>query len=317
MSAPPPTAAAPASQRPSGLTAKRTRASASDEGPAAQGAAGSADAAAAAAPKRARVAIAPQRAASSSPSAVGLFFKSNNGNGLACLSNFWPFVQPNIARTVEARIAEVLSGERAAEPQSADAATAASAAPGQHAGGAAASDPHPAAAVSAASAAAAAPSSSSSSSSTPAPFAHSPPAGRDSFVLDGVRFCSVEHYYQSQKYAAAHPSLALQIAAAPTALAAKQINTKLRKTHPVDRAWFSHANQLAVMQRACQAKFEQNPRLAALLTSTADAPLHETRGRTKDVWTLQPDDESCDQLGKILMTVRQKLRQKSNSAQSE
>jgi ribA/ribD-fused uncharacterized protein len=135
--------------------------------------------------------------------------------------------------------------------------------------------------------------------------------------VDGVRYGSVEHYYQSQKYAAAHSSLSLQIAAAPTALAAKQLNTKLRKTHPVDRAWFSHANQLAVMQRACQAKFEQNPRLAALLTSTGDAPLHETRGRTKDIWTFQPDDDSCDQLGKILMTVRQALRQKSNSTRSE
>jgi ribA/ribD-fused uncharacterized protein len=204
--------------------------------------------------------------------ATEIYFKSTNGNGYACFSNFWPFVKPNIAEATERRIAQVYT----------------------------------AATTEIAAAAAASASVAAASTATPLDF----------FTVDGVRYASVEHYYHSSKYTASHPSLALQIAAAPTALAAKQLNTKFRKTHPVDRAWFQHDNQVSVMHRACAAKFSQNPRLRALLVSTGDLPLHESRGRSKDIWGMQPDDPSCDQLGKILTKIRQNSKHASSNTSS-
>ena len=128
------------------------------------------------------------------------------------------------------------------------------------------------------------------------------------FTLDGVGYRSVEHYYQATKYSSSgHAAAAAAILSASTALAAKKLNTDLRKKFTCDSGFFSPANQRSVMLRGVQAKFEQNPALRSLLVSTGDRRLHETRGRSKDIWCYQPDG-SADMLGQILEQVRGKIR---------
>jgi predicted NAD-dependent protein-ADP-ribosyltransferase YbiA (DUF1768 family) len=87
-----------------------------------------------------------------------------------------------------------------------------------------------------------------------------------------------------------------RIVSSPTALAAKRMNNRLKKEHPIDvEAWT--ARKRDVMKRAVKAKFEQNPELHDALVATHPRPIRESN---------IPHDDP-DMLGQILMEVRTEL----------
>lgn len=129
-----------------------------------------------------------------------------------------------------------------------------------------------------------------------------PDVEQGSFVIDGKRFLTAEHYYQSQKFAGTPAED--QIRRCETALDAKKLNTVLKKKHALPKDWSTR--QFDVMYKGLLAKFSQNPQLLKALQSTGDKPLHETRGRTRDLWSFQPDG-TADNLGRLLMRARSEL----------
>ena len=116
------------------------------------------------------------------------------------------------------------------------------------------------------------------------------------FTLDGVRYESNEHYFQSQK--ALDPEEAEWVRSAPTALEAKRRGRKvvLRSDWPTAK--------LEVMARGLWAKFTQNPDLRARLIATGDAILgeHPRAFRGKGA-------ETGKAVRPILMDVRRRLQE--------
>jgi hypothetical protein len=121
------------------------------------------------------------------------------------------------------------------------------------------------------------------------------------FTLDGVRWPSVEHFYQAQKYAGTDAAERIRRADTPR---------KARKAGQ-DRSLSPRSDwdgvKEAVMRRAVRAKFEQNRRVRELLLATGDEELvHET---SSDLfWGRSPEGVGDNRLGAILMEVRQALR---------
>lgn len=115
------------------------------------------------------------------------------------------------------------------------------------------------------------------------------------FTLDGLRYETNEHYFQSQK--ALDPEEAEWVRTAPTALEAKRRGRRvaLRPDWPTVK--------LEVMARGLEAKFTQNPELRARLIATGDAVLGEHprafRGKGADTGKA---------VGPILMDLRARLR---------
>jgi ribA/ribD-fused uncharacterized protein len=120
------------------------------------------------------------------------------------------------------------------------------------------------------------------------------------FTLDGVRWPSVEHYYQAQKYAGSPAADRIRKAESPL---------KARKAGQ-DRSLVPRADwltaKLDVMRRAARAKFEQNRRLQEQLLATGDAELiHQS---TSDLfWGRSADGQGENRLGVILMEIRTEL----------
>ena len=116
------------------------------------------------------------------------------------------------------------------------------------------------------------------------------------FTLDGVRYESNEHYFQSQK--ALDPEEAEWVRSAPTALEAKRRGRKvaLRSDWPTAK--------LEVMARGLWAKFTQNLDLRVRLIATGDAILgeHPRAFRGKGA-------ETGKAVGPILMDVRRRLQE--------
>lgn len=209
---------------------------------------------------------------------AAIFFKSTSMNGFAFLSNFWPNVENKVKAAVRERLATIIARETGNSATEA-AAAAASSPP-------AAASPTP---------------DSSSSSSSDLDRA---------FLVDGVSYRTVEHYYHAMKFAPHQPDIAERIRNAPTGLQAKKLNTQYKMKYPAPKELLTSEHLIDVMYRGVHAKFSQSVDLRALLLSTGTRTLHETRGRIRDIWTFQPDDpdQTADQLGKVLMRVREELR---------
>jgi ribA/ribD-fused uncharacterized protein len=119
------------------------------------------------------------------------------------------------------------------------------------------------------------------------------------FVLDAVAYTSVEHYYQSAKYAVGSKEWE-SILEKETAVDAKKRNTVLKKTIKMR----SDFDAEAVMLTALRAKFGQNEDLKTILLSTGDRVLHESGGRQRGGhW----DYNGSDRLGQLIMQVRSEL----------
>ena len=124
------------------------------------------------------------------------------------------------------------------------------------------------------------------------------------FTLEGVRWPSVEHFYQAQKYAGAETQDRIRKADTPR---------KARKAGQ-DRSLVPRpdwdAVKEVVMRKAVSAKFAQNWGLRELLVATGDQELmHESASDL--FWGRSQDRVGDNRLGTIIMEVRQALRKPS------
>ena len=121
------------------------------------------------------------------------------------------------------------------------------------------------------------------------------------FSLDGIRWPSVEHYYQAQKYAGTEVESRIRMADTPL---------KARKSGQdrslVVRSDWDNVKE-TVMQQAVSAKFLQNRRLGEMLVATGDVALiHESQSDL--FWGRTQDGAGDNRLGLIIMEVRKSLR---------
>lgn len=134
--------------------------------------------------------------------------------------------------------------------------------------------------------------------------------------LDGESWPTAEHYYQAQK--SFDPAYRQAIRAADTPAAAKRLAAAPGQvTRAPGQSWFVQNGQepradwpqvkLALMRRVVQAKFAQNPKLAARLLATGTAALIED-SPADSFWGIGRDAQGQNWLGQILMAVRQELR---------
>ena len=120
-------------------------------------------------------------------------------------------------------------------------------------------------------------------------------------MLKGIIWPTTEHYFQAQKFAGTRHEEAVRIAASPMA-AAKMGRDRARPLRP---DWESVKDDL--MRQAVLAKFQQHPDLLKLLLSTGDADIVEHTS-SDAYWGDGGDGSGKNMLGKILVEVRQKLR---------
>jgi len=119
--------------------------------------------------------------------------------------------------------------------------------------------------------------------------------------LRGKRWPTSEHYFQAQKFADPRDQEQIRGASTPM-LAAQWGRDRKRKLR---RDWESV--KLGVMREAVEAKFRQHDELRALLLATGDAKLIEHTD-ADDFWGDGGDGSGRNELGRILMAVRARLR---------
>jgi N-glycosidase YbiA len=119
--------------------------------------------------------------------------------------------------------------------------------------------------------------------------------------LDGLRWPTVEHYFQAQKFAGTPHVEAIRLASSPM-IAARMGRSRAR---PLRSDWDQVKDE--IMLRAVRAKFAQHEDLAALLLSTGDALIVE-RSPRDSYWGDGGDGSGVNRLGQILMIVRAELR---------
>jgi len=116
-----------------------------------------------------------------------------------------------------------------------------------------------------------------------------------------------EHYFQAQKFADARDQEAIRTANTPM-LAATMGRDRKRKLR---RDWESA--KVGVMRDAVEAKFRQHDELRVLLLGTGDAKLIEHTDND-DYWGDGGDGSGRNELGRILMAVREVLRKEGEDA---
>jgi len=117
-------------------------------------------------------------------------------------------------------------------------------------------------------------------------------------TVDGKTYPTNEHYYQSQKTLDKEASE--RIASAPSPFLAMRAGRSLGGEE-FRSDW--EKVKVEVMLKGLRAKFQQHPELAQKLLATKDAVLHEN-SQTDMFW----GKRGKDQLGKLLMQVREELR---------
>lgn len=121
------------------------------------------------------------------------------------------------------------------------------------------------------------------------------------FILDGLKWETVEHYFQAQKATSNHQREMIRLARTPDIAKRFGRECELRKD------W--NEVKVDVMFNACIAKYQQNPDLLKILLDTGNAVLHEDS--PYDFiwgWRSRQGDQGLDLLGKVLMRVRKELR---------
>ncbi len=124
---------------------------------------------------------------------------------------------------------------------------------------------------------------------------------RASFELGGEKYPTVKHYYQSRKTLNPHYA-EKNHQCSNTALV-----RKLGRKCPLRPDW--EKIKVQVMEEAVRAKFTQNPHLKEKLLATGDAELVELSPWDR-FWGVDRNGRGQNQLGKILMKIREELRER-------
>ena len=120
------------------------------------------------------------------------------------------------------------------------------------------------------------------------------------FEADGVRWPTVEHYFQAQKFKdAAHRE---RIRGARSPMEAKTLGQT--RQVPIRSDWETVKEE--VMKKALRLKF-QNPHLRSLLLSTKNRMLVEDSPYDR-YWGCGRDEKGKNRLGILLMEVRDEIR---------
>jgi len=136
-------------------------------------------------------------------------------------------------------------------------------------------------------------------------------------TIDGEVWRSTEFFYQAQKSANSEYRDAIRLAT--SADHAKGIGADPQRSKKArKRSWFHgrldqwrtdwHEAKLAVMETAVRAKFGQNPELRAMLLATGDAVIIEDSSHDP-FWGIGRDGKGENWMGRVLMKVRQELRE--------
>jgi len=118
-------------------------------------------------------------------------------------------------------------------------------------------------------------------------------------IIDGRKYKTNEHYYQSQK--AISEEIREWIRTAPTPFLAMRGGRSLRAWE-IEQNWESMKE--VIMLKGLREKFSQNYPLRKKLLDTGDATLHEDSPKDK-YWGIK----GKDRLGKLLMQVRDEIRE--------
>lgn len=119
-------------------------------------------------------------------------------------------------------------------------------------------------------------------------------------IINGIKYPSNEHYYQSEK--AISEKVKAWIIAAPSAWLAMNAGNSLR---PKEKTENWELVKLSIMKKGLRAKFFQNQDLGRKLIETGNAQIHED-SPTDMFWGVKGEDY----LGKLLMEVRNELKLK-------
>ncbi len=134
------------------------------------------------------------------------------------------------------------------------------------------------------------------------PFGEFSNFARYRIFLKGRTWPTSEHYFQAQKYAGTPREDEIGHAKTPSEAA----NLGRSRKHPLRPDWESAKDDL--MREAVYAKFTQHSELRELLLSTGDATLVE-HTENDCYWGDGGDGSGKNMLGRILMEIRERLRQ--------
>lgn len=124
--------------------------------------------------------------------------------------------------------------------------------------------------------------------------------------LHGTHWSTVEHYYQAQKFVGTPDAVVIPVIhAAPTPEQAAALGRS--RTRTVRSDWEQVKTQ--VMHIAVLTKFLTHTDIQAILISTGDRLIVEN-SPTDCYWGCGGDKTGQNHLGKILMSVRQEIRQR-------
>lgn len=116
---------------------------------------------------------------------------------------------------------------------------------------------------------------------------------------------TAEHYFQAQKFADTPHEEEVRLAPTPRIAA----NKGRERTRPLRTDW--EAVKDTVMREALRAKFTQHPDLQAQLLATGEAELVEHTSRDR-YWGDGGDGSDLNRLGRLLMELREQLRQEGH-----
>jgi len=125
-----------------------------------------------------------------------------------------------------------------------------------------------------------------------------------SVVYDGIEYPSVEHAYQAQKSLDTEYRRVILNTLSPGK--AKRLGNIVEL-----RTDWTDEFKLALMLELVRAKFKQNKNLSTLLLQTCDLYIEETNTWSDVFWGVC-DGIGRNHLGKILMLVRQEIRDEQN-----
>lgn len=126
-----------------------------------------------------------------------------------------------------------------------------------------------------------------------------------SVTVDGRKYKTSEHWYQSMKFAGTEWEDKVKEASTPMQAATLGRNHSL----PLRQDWESVKDD--IMRKVVEIKFRQHPDIAEKLLDTGDARLVEKT--TSDLyWGCGTNGKGKNMLGVILMEVREKLRKEKN-----
>ena len=125
-----------------------------------------------------------------------------------------------------------------------------------------------------------------------------------SVEIDEKCWPTTEHYFQAQKFHGTEREEAIRQVASPS-IAAKMGRSR---EFPLRTDWEQVKDE--IMYRAVLAKFTQYRELRELLLATGDSEIVE-HTRNDSYWADGGDGTGRNELGKILMQVREELRQQA------